>query len=167
MPEHLRALIVILFVACIVFALARRPATDLISYSDFKRRRNLWFALTLVAFFSHSFWVYAAATTVMLTLARRRERTPMALFFMLLFLIPPASVQVSGFGLVNYLVDLNHIRLLALCVLLPVSLSLRRQSDTLAFGRTWPDRLLLACLVLMTLLFLRATSLTDTLRQAL
>lgn len=167
MPEHLRALVVILLVAGVVFAMARRPATDLIALSDFKRRRNLWFVLTIVAFVSHSFWVYAAAAAVLLTLARRRERNPMALFFILLFLIPPAMVPVSGFGLINYLVDVNHVRLLTLCVLLPVALSVRRRSDTLPFGRTWPDRVLAASLLLMILLYLRDTSITDTLRQVL
>ena len=126
MPEHFRALIVILFLASVVFLMARRPATDLIPLSDYKRRRNLWFLLTLLAFFSHSFWLYLGVGAVVLLLAGRREHNPMALFYMLLFLIPPASVQVPGFGVVNYLVDLNHIRLLSLCVLLPAALHLRR-----------------------------------------
>ncbi|MEG0635445.1 MAG: O-antigen ligase family protein [Pseudomonas sp.] len=167
MPEHFRALIVILFLAGVVFVMARRPATDLIPYSDFKRRRNLWFVLTLVAFASHSFWVYMAAAGIIMFIAGRRERNAMALFFMLLFLIPPASVQIPGFGVVNYLVELNHVRLLTLCVLLPAALALSRQSDTLRFGRTWPDKLLAASLVLMSVLYLRETTLTDTLRQAL
>jgi hypothetical protein len=167
MPEHFRALIVILFLASVVFLLARRPATDLIPLSDFKRRRNLWFLLTLLAFVSHSFWLYLGAGAVILFIAGRREHNPMALFYMLLFLIPPASVQVPGFGVVNYLVDLNHIRLLTLCVLLPAALALRRQGDTLRFGRTWPDRLLAAGLLLMSVLYLRETTLTDTLRQTL
>ncbi|MFG0500283.1 O-antigen ligase family protein [Pseudomonas sp. YQ_13] len=167
MPEHFRALIVILFLASVVFLMARRPATDLIPLSDYKRRRNLWFLLTLLAFFSHSFWLYLGVGAVVLWLAGRREHNPLALFYMLLFLIPPASVQVPGFGVVNYLVDLNHIRLLTLCVLLPAALHLRRQSDTLRFGRTWADKLLAAGLLLMSVLYLRETTLTDTLRQAL
>ena len=165
MPEHFRALIVILFLAGLVFILARRPATDLIPDRDFKRRRNLWFTVTLVAFFSHSFWLYAAAAAIILTLAGRRERNPMALFFLLLFAIPPASVQIPGFGLINYLFELNHVRLLTLCVLLPAALYLSKQHDTLAFGRTLTDKLLAAGIVLMNLLYLRETTLTDTLRQ--
>ncbi|WP_200625969.1 O-antigen ligase family protein [Pseudomonas sp. LAM2023] len=165
MPEHLRALIVILFLASVVFLLARRPACDLIPLRDFKRRRNLWFLLTLLAFFSHSFWLYLGAGAVILYIAGRREHNPMALFYLLLFLIPPASLQVPGFGLVNFLVELNHIRLLSVCVLLPAALALRRQGDTLRFGRTWPDRLLAAGLLLMSVLYLRETTLTDTLRQ--
>jgi O-antigen ligase len=165
MPEHFRALIVILVLAGIVFALARRPAADLIPQNDFTRRRNLWFALTLLAFVSHSFWVYAGVTAIILTIARRRERNPLALFFFLLFLIPPTSVQIPGFGVINYFFDLNHVRLLSLCVLLPVFLVVRKRAGTVAFGRIWPDKLLALYLVLTSLLFLRETTVTDTLRQ--
>ena len=166
MPEHFRALIVILFVASVVFVMARKPALDIIPPADFKRRRNLWFGLTLLAFFSHSFWLYAAATAVILYVVRRREHNVLALFFILLFLIPPASVEIPGFGVVNYLFEMNHIRLLSLCLLLPTALALSRQGDTLAFGRTLPDKLLAASLILMGLLYLRETTLTDTLRQS-
>ncbi|WDY60202.1 O-antigen ligase family protein [Pseudomonas sp. PSKL.D1] len=165
MPEHFRALIVILFVTSVVFFLARRPANDLIPDRDFKRRRNLWFLITLLAFFSHSFWVYTAAAMITLFVARRREHNTLALFFMLVFAIPPAAVEIPGFGVINYLIELNHIRILALCVLLPAALALSKQSDTLRFGRTLPDKLLAASLVLMTLLYLRDTTVTDTLRQ--
>lgn len=165
MPEHLRALIVILALACIVFAFARRPAIDLIPNGDFARRRNLWLALTLVAFISHSFWLYVVISTIVLTIAERRERNPAALFFILLFLIPPASIQIPGFGLINYFFALDHVRLLALLILLPAFLTLRKRADTLAFGRTWPDKLLCLYLLLSALLQLRETTLTDTLRQ--
>ena len=167
MPEHLRALIVILVLATIVFAFARRPAADLIPANDFTRRRNLWLALTLVAFVSHSFWVYAGVAAIVLSIARRRERNPLALFFFLLFLIPPVPVQIPGFGLINYFFALDHIRLLALCVLLPTFFALRKRADSLPFGRIWADRLLLVYLILSALLYLRETTLTDTLRQTL
>lgn len=116
-------------------------------------------------FFAHSFWVYAAVAAVVLTIARKRERNPVALFFMLLFLAPPASAQIPGMGVINYFFDLNHIRLLSLCVLLPAFFALRRRADTLPFGRTWPDKLLAGGLVLTSLLLLRETTPTDTLRQ--
>jgi hypothetical protein len=56
---------------------------------------------------------------VVLTIARKRESNPAALFFLLLFLVPPASAQVPGLGVINYFIDLNYVRLLSLCVLLP------------------------------------------------
>jgi O-antigen ligase len=167
MPEHFRALIVILVLTGIVFAMARRPAADLIPDRNFTRRRNLWFVLTLLAFVSHSFWVYAGIAAIVLTFAGNRERNPVALFFLLLFLIPPATAEIPGFGLINYFFALNHIRVLALCVLLPAFLVLRKRADTVPFGRTWPDKLLAAYLLLTSLLFLRETTVTDTLRQML
>ncbi len=167
MPEHLRALIVILGLSCIVFAFARRPAAELILYNDFTRRRNLWLLLSVLAFISHSFWLYAAVTAIVLTVAQRRERNPLALFFMLLFLIPPAPTQIPGFGLINYLFALDHIRLLALLILLPAFFTLRNRAGTLAFGRTATDKLLALYLLLSALLQLRETTLTDTLRQSL
>ena len=58
MPEHLRALVVILFLSVTVFKLAERPITAVaISLRDYRRRRNLWFAIMLIAFFAHNFWV--------------------------------------------------------------------------------------------------------------
>ncbi len=167
MPEHFRALIVILVLAGIVFVLARRPAADLISDRNFTRRRNLWFVLTLLAFVSHSFWVYAGITAVILTVTRKSEHNPVALFFFLLFLIPPAPVEIPGFGLINYFFALNQVRLLALCVLLPAFFALRKRTDTVTFGRTWPDKLLTAYILLMSMLYLRETTITDTLRQTL
>lgn len=167
MPEHLRALIVIVILATAVFSLAGKTATQLIPARDFKRRRNLWFALTLLAFLTHSFWLYAAAATFCLLLTRRQEHTPLALFFLLLFVMPPATVQIPGFGLINYLIKLDHPRLLALVILLPAFFTLRRQPGVIRFGRLWPDRLLLAYLLLVALLYLRETTLTDSLRQSL
>ena len=167
MPEHIRALFVILALATVVFAFARRPAADLIPLNDFIRRRNLWLGLTVLAFISHSFWLYAALAAIVLTIARRRERNPLALFFILLFLIPPASAEIPGFGLINYLFELSHVRLLALLILLPAFFALHNRAVTLPFGRIWPDKLLALYLVLSALLQLRETTLTDTLRQSL
>lgn len=166
MPEHLRALIVILVLALITFAFARRPAVGLISPGDFARRRNLWLALTVIAFVSHSFWVYGAAALIILALAQQREPNIPALFFSLLFLFPLASVDIPGLGLVNYFFSLNHLRLLALVILLPAFLSLRQSKGVLPFGRTWADRLLAGYLLLIVLLNLRDTTLTDAARQA-
>jgi O-antigen ligase len=167
MPEHIRALFVILALATTVFAFARRPAADLIPLNDFTRRRNLWLGLSVLAFVSHSFWVYAGVTAIALTITRQRERNPLALFFLLLFLIPPAPAVISGFGVITYLFKIDHVRLLALFILLPAFFTLRKRMGVLPFGRTWPDKLLAAYLVLSAILYLRETTLTDTLRQTL
>jgi O-antigen ligase len=165
MPEHLRALVVILLLASMVFAFARRPAGDLVDFKDYIRWRKLWFGLTLLVFLVHDFWLYIAIAGVVLAFTARREPYPLAMFFFLLFLVPSADAQIPGFGLVNYLFAMNHPRLLALVLLLPAFLMLSSRGDTPAFGRFWADRLLAGYLLLALALQLRSTTLTDTLRQ--
>ena len=166
MPEHLRALLVILVLAAGVFAFAKAPAiASGTSPRDFDLRRNTWFAVTLVAFLSHSFWVYIAASTVILLFAGARDNNRLALFFAALFAVPPMALEIPGVAGIRYLFDIDHIRLLALAVLLPAFVSLALRPDTEPFGRRWPDRLLLAYLALYFVLTLSASSATNALRH--
>jgi O-antigen ligase len=164
--EHIRALIVILVFAAAVFGFARKPTRQLIGNVDFNRRRNLWFAVTLVAFLSHNFWIYATATSLLLLFATKREDNPVALFFMLLFAVPAAYVDIPGFGVINYLFSLSHQRILTLAVFVPTFLAIVRDQSSPAFGRTMPDKFIGLYMLLVILLYLRETSITDTLRQA-
>ena len=70
MPEHLRALIVILVLASAVFAFAKAPACAVAcTRVDFERRRNLWFGVTFAAFLAHNFWIFIAIAAVLLLFA--------------------------------------------------------------------------------------------------
>lgn len=165
MPEHIKALIFILALAGFVFAVARRPASELIGDGDFLRRRNAWIGLTLLAFLSHNFWVYAFAGGLLMLFMANKDTNPAALFLSLIFAVPAASIQVPGLGLITYLVNIDHLRLLALFILVPAFLALAGREDTLRLGRTLPDKLLLAFLVLFVILQFRETTVTDTLRR--
>lgn len=166
MPEHLRALVVILILASVVFFFARRPASALVPPATFARWRNVWLTLTLTAFLLPSFWGYATIASIVLLLTARQEQFRPGLFLFLLFLIPAATVDIPGFGLINYLFSLSYPRLLALVLLLPAAFTLRWRTGTPTFGKYWPDKLLIVYLLLATLLQLRETTFTDTLRQA-
>jgi len=166
MPEHLRALVVVLGLAIPLFLLAK-PALgpSVVAPGDFARRRNLWLAVTLIAFVAHSFWVYVAAAGVLVLAASSREPNKLALYFLLLFAVPPISGEIPGLGIVNYFFLVDHIRLLALTLLLPGYIWLRRQPDVEPFGRTLADKLLAAYLILNFLLQMRADTLTNSLRH--
>jgi O-antigen ligase len=166
MPEHLRALIVILVLATTVFAFAHRPACAITKAGDYTRRRNLWFALTLTAFLAHSFWVYMLISVLLLIYAILRESNPPALFFFTLFILPVAAVPIPGMGLINYFFDLSHLRMLELFILFPAFLVLVRRRDVLAFGRMGPDIVLAVYILLTTVLYLRDASITATFRGA-
>lgn len=165
MPENLRALIIILVLATTFFACAHRSVCDITEAGNFTRRRNLWFILTLAAFLTYSFWVYILIAIPLLIYANRHESNPPALFFFIMFVLPMATVQIPGVGLINYFFNLSHARILALLILLPAFFYLQRQDDTHPFGRTGPDKALTAYLLLTIMLYLRETTLTDTLRQ--
>ena len=78
MPEHLRALMVILALAAAVFVAARAPACAAATTgADFARRRTLWFAVTLAAFLSHDYWLFIGAATALTAakIAYGRETT--------------------------------------------------------------------------------------------
>ncbi|MHB8622288.1 MAG: O-antigen ligase family protein [Sulfuricaulis sp.] len=166
MPEFLKTLIVVLVLATTVFAFAHRPACAIMGTRNFTRRRNLWFTLTLAAFLTQNFWIYTVIAIPLLIFANLRETNPSALFLFVLFALPMATISIPGLGLINFFFDLSHARLLELFILLPAFFSLIRQRSTLTFGRTGADKILAIFLLLTTLLYLRETTVTDTLRQA-
>lgn len=165
MPEHLRALVIILFLSTTVFTFERPFATDIISSADFTRRRNLWFVLTLTAFLANSFWIYVLIAIPLLIHSIRRETNQPALFFFILFALPAATIPIPGIGLVNYLFDLSQVRLLELFILLPSFFELNRQKKSLTFGRTGPDKFLAMYLLLQAGTSLGGVSLTDSFRH--
>ena len=165
MPEYIRALVVILILAGLVFFFTSRLTIGIVSAADNSRRRNLWIGMTLVAFLSHSFWLYALVFCLTTYIVSQREDNRSALFLSLLFIVPNNSVQIPGLGALNYLFALNHSRLLVLVVLVPMFFTLIQRSNTPRIGHFWQDRCLLAFLLLTTIMQLRATTLTDTLRQ--
>ncbi len=84
----------------------------------FARRRNVWFALTIVAFVSPSFWIYAIVALVVLAWAAARDENPLALFAITLFVIPNVSFYIPTI-LVNNLFDLTQFRILSLAIVVP------------------------------------------------
>lgn len=164
MPEHLRALVVVLVLAGVIFFITRRATIDLVPANNFTRWRNTWFSLTIIAFISHSAWLYFSITSIVLFLLARQENNRVALFLLALFLIPNASVDIPGFGVVKYILELNHVRLLTIIILLPATFLLQPQPGALKFGRLWSDKILAMYLLLSSALLFRDTTITDGLR---
>lgn len=168
MPEHLRALIVVLVLAAGTFAFVRALACEAgTAPRDFQLRRNAWFAVTLIAFLAHHFWIYIVAAAGVLIFASSREKNRLALFFALLFAVPAMSMDIPGFAGVRYLFSINHIRLLALAVLLPAFFSLLARPEGEPFGRRWPDRLVVLYIGLNFALMLVSSSSTNALRHGM
>ena len=167
MPEHLRALVVILVIAIAVWIIAKVPFTTYVcTATDFKRRRNLWFVLTLTAFLAHNFWLFALFIGIVLTWSMRAEPNRYALFLGLMLVLPYFGRPISGMGIVNELFTVTQLRLLALVILLPTWLVLRRQPGVEPFGSLLADKLLLAMFALEVILTLPERTVTSVVRDS-
>jgi O-antigen ligase len=165
MPEHLRTLAVILVLATGIFMIAKAPTCYAASStSDFERRRNIWYAITLTAFLAHNFWLYIIFTAAIISLSLPKETNRIALYFFVLLAVPPIRAQITGLGAINHFFEIDYLRLLALVILLPTFISIQSKPTSERFGRLLPDKLLVAYLALQCLLLLQANSLTNTLR---
>jgi O-antigen ligase len=164
MTEIQRALIVILILATVFFAFSQRIAGLISDPNDLARRRNIGLILTLVVFLSANFWIYSLAVVVTITYTSRRESNPAALYLFLLLVIPVGFIPLPGIGSINYFFNFSNARLLALIVLFPAYISLRKKSDTVPFGRTWADKMFAAYLLLTVVLNMREDNLTDNMR---
>jgi len=153
MPESLQQLLVVLAIATLTFALARPVALKFSSASDFSLRRNAWFVLTIVAFLSPSFWLFALVAVPLLVFAGHRDTNPVALYLLLMNVVPVIPIDIPVVG-INHLLELDIYRLLAFCVLIPTAWRQRQsRPETQARGLDRVDFLLIAYGALQTLVF--------------
>lgn len=165
MFEYQKALIVILILASCTFAVAKKALVPLVPDRQFKVWRNTWLAITAMAFLAGNFWIFIIASSLLLLYISPRQQNPLALYFVLLFALPPFGADIPGFGVINFLFSMDYYRMLSLCILLPSYLYLRSQADNIRFGKLMPDKFLLAYIILIVLLNLRDTTFTDSLRE--
>jgi len=125
MIANIKALIVVLTLAATIFVLAKPIALRFMSMEDFSRRRLVWFVLTTVSFVSPNFWLYALVAVPMLIWANRKDSNPIALYLVLLHVVPPVGAIIPVLGN-NGLFPLDNYRLLAFCVLLPATIRYRK-----------------------------------------
>lgn len=129
MAVSLKALIVVLGLSMIVFAMAKSTALQFMEKSDFDRRRNIWLILTVTAFLSPNIWIFTLFAAPLLYWGGKRDTHPLAFYLLLINVIPPISREIPTV-LVNRLFDLNILRLLSFCVLIPAAWRIRKSADT-------------------------------------
>lgn len=163
MSEQIRALIVILFLAVLGFSVSKKLTYPTISSVDFKRWRNTWFLVVISAFLASNYWLFLVLSFIFITLFTKQEKNKMALFYILVFAIPPIQKNILGFGVVNYLFTMDYIRFIVLIILLPVALKISK-SNNFSFGSIQADKYIAIYIALITFLVLRGSSVTDMFR---
>jgi hypothetical protein len=150
-----KELIVVLGIGTIAFLFLKPVALRFTAEADFNRRRNLWLVLTCVGFLTPNIWLYLVVAGPLMLWGGRKDSNPVALYLVLLHVIPPVIVPIPFPG-INLLFDINNYRLLSLCILVPAIWRIRKdpaagESRALQSMDLW----LLGFGVLQTLQFIR------------
>ena len=129
MIGSIKQMIVVLAIATVVFRFGKPIALLFGCESDFCRRRNVWFILTVTGFLSPNFWLFVLVAVPLLTWAGRKDTHPIALYLILLHVIPPLPVEIPVVG-INQLFELDNYRLLSFCVIIPAAWRLKRLKNS-------------------------------------
>ncbi len=155
MLNSVKALVVVLLVTALTFRILKPVALQFSTEADFLRRRNVWFAMTALAFLSPSFWIFAAVSAPVFIWLGRKDSNAAAVYVMFMQVIPPYPFNLPSL-VFNDLFSLDIYRLLSFCVLLPAVLRWRRANR---HGRapafTGMDYLVLAYGAMQVLLWVR------------
>jgi hypothetical protein len=161
----LKPLVVVMGIALAVFVLARPWCLRFMSAEDYARRRNVWIALTVIAFASPSFWLYAVIAFAVLAWAAQKDSNPLAVYVAMLHVIPPIGLYIPMVG-INQLFQLNNYRILSLAILLPFAVRiLRTPQPTASRLRTTMDVCVVGYVLLQLVLLVPYESFTHTLRR--
>jgi hypothetical protein len=156
MPEYLRALVVLLLVAPLIFYLGRKTFPEsILEKNSYDRRRNIWLTITCAAFLSQGFWIFVVLLSIALKYASKFEKNPVALFFLVLLAVPVLKVEVPGFAGIRSFIEIDYIRIITIAILLPVCVteykSRKNQPSSLARYEYFLVFYILLCLCLQAL----------------
>jgi hypothetical protein len=170
-----KEMIVVCFIAAVIFRLAKPIALRFSTPEEFSRRRNAWFALTAASFLSPSFWIFVLISVPVLIAIGRKDSNPGAVYLFLLNTIPPISFMIPMVG-ISKLFDLDNYILLSIFVMVPAALRMRKSKQHETSRRLRTMDVLLLCYGILTAFFylapensrgvLAAFTYTDAVRRA-
>lgn len=163
MPEHLRALVVVLIASIVGFAAIKPFLLRSVPQSEPRQFAKFWIVVLLLAFLSHDIYVFLILTAGYLALAMpARPVSRISLYVLLMLAIPNVGTQLPGFGIINYLIELTYLRVLTLTLLLP--LLFFHPTTNLATKKF--DKYFLAIFFLCSVLDFRDVSFTEGIRRS-
>jgi O-antigen ligase len=164
MTEAIKALIVVAVLSAGAFVYARMAFSDIVPRETIARWRNLYLAVTAVAFLAPNYWLVLAMLAGAVLVFGAGEKFKPALFLLLLFAVPAAGKTVPGFGGINNFLDLYPYNILALVLLFPMLL---RPSEVRGAGRgDLAVAVFIAYALLMLALAFREASFTHGVRRS-
>lgn len=161
---NLKALVVVLTLATIMFWAAKPLCLRFTAPEDFARRRTVWYLLTVASFALPSFWLYLLVAAPVIVWAAKKDSTPLALYVLLMFVLPPMEVRIPTIG-IGQLFDLSNLRVLGFLILLPAVWKRIAARGSAPLRLTILDGILLTYGLLQLVLFIPYESPTNTMRR--
>lgn len=150
----------------VAYLISRQLFAQSVEPKFVERLFGVGYASTAIMFWAHNMWLFLGGLALVSVLAVRRFNFPLAIFVFLLLLMPEYSVRVPGFGLVNWIIDLNPWRVLALTILLPSSIHLLSQRQLPTLGSLLTDKIIIVFVLFVSVLnYLHHDTFTGGLRQ--
>ena len=166
MPEHLRSFVVITVLMALAYAISRRLFAHALAPRFVDRLFAAGYGATAIMFFAHNMWLFLAGLAGLTFLMGRRLGQPLAIFVFLMLLMPGFTIKVPGFGLINYLIELNPQRILALVLLLPSAIHLAGRPGLPRPGKLLTDKIVIVYTLFIALLaYQQYATFTGALRQ--
>lgn len=160
----LKALFVVAVLSAGAFVYARMAFGDIVPPETLARWRNLYLAVTAIAFLVPNYWLMLFAMAVAALALGAGEKLKPAIYLLLLFAVPAASMTVPGFGGINNFLDLSPFNILALIILFPLVL---RPNEVKGSGRgRFTDAFFIGYVLLLIALAFRDATFTHGIRRA-
>ena len=162
---NVKAMIVVLVTAFIMFALLKPMFLRFMQPDDFDRRRILWLVQAAAGFLSPNIWIYLLVAVPMLIWAASRDSNPIALWLFTVFVVPPVNIGIP-LPLINNFFAISQERMLGLFLLFPLAVQYVRTSTTPRTGTLKAmDAFMLAYVAYQVALALPYDSLTGNMRR--
>jgi O-antigen ligase len=116
---NVKAMIVVLVTAFIMFTLLKPMFLRFIDPDDFDRRRILWFIHAATAFLAPNIWFYLLIALPSLLWVATKDSNPIGLWFFIVFAVPPVNVGIP-MPLIENFFSISQERMLGLFLLFPM-----------------------------------------------
>jgi O-antigen ligase len=168
MPEHLRALVVILAASVAGFYLITGAVRRHGFGTDLRIWKKSWFLVTICAFLAHNMYIFYGLLALYVIVAIPKDPSiRLPLYVLLALMLPNISLKIPGFGLVNYLIDLSYTQLLAILLLLPcITIRYVNGVRVPSWMSLKTDKYILLLVVIISILDFRDVSFTEGLRRS-
>ena len=130
MSITLKSLMFILPIGFISFWFASKFInSNLISRKEFATWRNIWLSLQIIAFTSPNIWVFYSGLFILcIFFLPKMLEDRVVIYCLVLSSLPLLTINLPGFGILNYLFTFNFARALSLFILLPAFFVLKQRN---------------------------------------